>query len=57
VQSTDRAAFTDLAERGTVTAEAPVFDPTVTTLGAWRAGFERPASESWHAQLMPARLL
>lgn len=56
VQSTDRATFTDLAERGAVTAETPVFDPTVTTLGAWRAGFERRAVESWHAQLLPARV-
>ena len=55
VESADRATFGDLAERGAVTAETPVFDPTVTTLGAWRAGFERRAAESWHAQLMPAR--
>ena len=56
VQSTDRADFSDLAERGIVTAETPVFDPTVATLGAWRAEFERRASESWHAQLLPARV-
>ena len=55
VQATDRATFIDLAERGSVTPEAPVFDPTVTTLGAWRTGFERRASESWHAQLTPVR--
>jgi hypothetical protein len=55
VHATDRATFVDLAERGAVTPETPVFDPTVTTLGAWRTGFERRASESWHAQLMPAR--
>ena len=56
VQGADRSAFTELAERGTVSRETPVFDPTVTTLGAWRAGFERPARESWHAELMPARV-
>ena len=55
VQATDRATFAGLAERGAVSPGTPVFDPTVTTLGAWRAGFERRASESWHAQLMPAR--
>lgn len=54
-QSTDRATFTDLAERGAVTAATPVFDLTVTTLGAWRAGFERRAGASWHAQLIPAQ--
>jgi hypothetical protein len=56
VQATDRATFADLAERGAVTRDTPVFDPTVTTLGAWRSGFERRASESWHGQLMPARV-
>jgi hypothetical protein len=53
VRSGDRSAFSDLAERGIVSRETPVFDPTVTTLGAWRSGFERRAHESWHAQLMP----
>lgn len=55
VHATDRATFADLAERGAVAPGTPVFDPTVTTLGTWRAGFERRASESWHAQLMPVR--
>ena len=54
VQSVDRADFTALAERGAVTPETIVFDPTVQTLGAWRAGFERRARDSWHGQLMPA---
>lgn len=54
VQSTDRSTFTDLAAEGTVTAETRVFDPTVTTAGAWRAAFERRAADSWHAQLIPA---
>ena len=52
VQSADRATFTDLADRGAVTADTTVFDLTVQTLGAWRAGFERPARASWHGQLM-----
>ena len=30
-----------------------VFDPTVTTLGEWRARFELEASLSWHAGLLP----
>jgi hypothetical protein len=52
VQSTDRATFSDLAERGTVTPATIVFDPAVQTLGAWRSGFERTARESWHGRLM-----
>ena len=56
VQATDRASFAGLAERGAVSPGTPVFDPTVMTLGAWRTGFERRARESWHAQLMPARV-
>ena len=54
VEAAGRSAFADLAERGAVSPATPVFDPTVTSLGAWRSGFERRASESWHAQLMPA---
>jgi hypothetical protein len=54
VHSTDRATFAELAERGTITAATRVFDPTVTTLGAWRTGFERRARDSWHADLMPS---
>jgi hypothetical protein len=34
------------------TAETRVFDTTVTTAAAWRDGFERPAGNSWHAQLL-----
>ena len=52
VQAIDRSMFGDLAGRGVVSRETPVFDPTVTTLGAWRSAFERPARDSWHAQLM-----
>jgi hypothetical protein len=54
IRAVDRADFTTLAETGGVTPETIVFDPTVATLGAWRAGFERPARQSWHGQLMPA---
>ena len=53
VRSSDRAAFGDLAARGTVSPETRVFDPTVTTLGAWRSGFELRAADSWHSQLLP----
>jgi hypothetical protein len=36
-----------------VTGETAVFDTTITTVGAYRAGFERPARESWQAALLP----
>ena len=52
VQSTDRTGFADLADRGAIGPDTIVFDPTVTTLGAWRASFERRASESWHGSLI-----
>lgn len=54
VQSTDRAGFAELGARGDVTADTMVFDPTVPTSGAWRAGFERRAGESWHGSLIGA---
>jgi len=53
VRATDRSTFSDLADRGALTMDTIVFDPTATTLGSWRSGFERRASESWHGQLLP----
>lgn len=56
VQHVARPAFRRLAERGSVTAETPVFDPSLTTLAALRAGqFERPAGTAWHAQAFDLR--
>lgn len=52
VESTDRARFAELAERGEVGSDTPVFDTTVPTLGDWRHGFERRVAESWHAGLI-----
>jgi hypothetical protein len=49
-----RDEFTELAERGEVTATTPVFDATVITAGDWRENFERTAGSSWHASLLPA---
>ena len=43
--------FELLVTQGVVTGETIVYDTTVTTLGAYRERFERPARESWHAQL------
>ena len=52
VRATTRVTFNQLARDGHVGAETPVFDTSVTTAGAWREQFERPARESWHAELI-----
>jgi hypothetical protein len=54
VVSVSRAAFADAAEHGAVTRDTPVFDITVASAAAWRSGFEKPARDSWHDQLVPA---
>lgn len=54
VMSGTRPAFREAAAGGAVAADSPVFDTTVTTVGGYRVGFERPAAESWHAKLLPA---
>jgi len=53
VRAADRPRFTAAAREGAVGAETPVFDTSVTTAGDWRARFERPAREAWHAALLP----
>ncbi len=53
VQSTDRPGISELAERGVVTGETPVFDTSVQTLGEWRNRFETPAAQAWQAALLP----
>jgi len=53
VVSASRRAFQTQAEEGVITAETPVFAPSLTTLGALRDGqFEQPARTSWHARLL-----
>lgn len=52
VQCVDRATWAARARQGEVGESTPVFDTTVTTVGDVRRRFERPASESWHAQLV-----
>lgn len=50
ISAVSRGTFKDLVEKGTVTTETIVFDPSVTTLGEVRHGaFEQPAGQSWHA--------
>jgi hypothetical protein len=52
VESVDRDRFSELGATGKITPGTRVFDPTVTSLGEWRARFELNAEDSWHAKLM-----
>ena len=52
IQSVDRERFSALGAEGKIQSVTSVFDPTVTTLGEWRARFELEASRSWHAGLL-----
>src|SRR5574338_735891 len=54
VQVATRPAFLQLARRGQVGPDTPVFDTSLTSALSWREEFERPARESWHAQLIGA---
>ena len=52
VESCTRREFETMAAMGEVDGETQVFDTTVTTVGDFRARFERRARESWHAELL-----
>jgi hypothetical protein len=52
IQSVDRDQFTALGAEGKIAPGARVFDPTVTTLGEWKARFELNAEDAWHAKLL-----
>ncbi len=52
IRSVDREGFTALSAEGKIQPDTGVFDPTVTTLGEWRARFELDAARSWHAGLL-----
>ena len=47
-----RAEFESQAAAGNVDGGTPVYETLVDTVGAWRANFERPASESWVKALL-----
>ena len=55
VHSVTRQEFEAMARRGEVDGNTPVFDITVTSAAAYRNSFERPASGSWHADLLTVR--
>ena len=51
VQRVSRDDFAGAAARGAVTPDTTVFDNTVPTVGALRAGaWEAPAASTWHAR-------
>lgn len=52
VQSTTRDQINGLMQSGAITRDTVVFDTSLTDLGAFRSGFEKPAKESWIAALM-----
>lgn len=54
VHGLPREAFAHLAAKGTVSADTPVYDLTVTTMAEYRARFEGTAGERWHRALLPA---
>ncbi|MDF2776045.1 MAG: hypothetical protein K0S86_5546, partial [Geminicoccaceae bacterium] len=41
-----------MARTGELSPDTPVFDTALTTAAEWRERFERPARESWHAELL-----
>ncbi|WP_396200801.1 hypothetical protein [Gemmatimonas sp.] len=53
VLSGARPTFRDAAASGAVVPETHVFDTTITTVGAYRLGFEKAAADSWHGKLLP----
>jgi hypothetical protein len=52
IEAVDRERFTQLSVEGKINRKTKVFDPTVTTLGEWRARFELDAAQSWHSGLL-----
>jgi hypothetical protein len=55
VHGCTRAEFTHMGAMGEVNEATPVFDMTLTTVGEYRSGFEKPAAQGWQAKLIPAR--
>jgi hypothetical protein len=53
IHTINRDEFEKLAASREVSGTTPVFDTSVTTVGDYRARFERAAAQSWHATLLP----
>lgn len=51
IEAVPRGVFRKAVRSGAVTAETPVFDVSLTTVGDLRGlGLERPAGAAWHAK-------
>lgn len=55
IQSVNREDFVKRAAKGDITRSTVVFDPTVTSLGEWRAKFQTDVDHSWHGALIKER--
>jgi hypothetical protein len=54
IEMATREEFAARAGRGEIARDCPVFDPSLTDLGSWRARFEQPAARAWTARYFPA---
>jgi len=52
VHSLHRMDFAQAYREGKITNTSTVFDPLVETVDALNSDFEKPLSESWHAQMV-----
>ena len=52
IHSVTRDEFTELSASHAVSADTPVFDMTVSTVGEWRQRFATAAGRSWHQALL-----
>lgn len=50
IEAVTREQFAERVQRGEVTGDAAVFDPSLTDLGSWRAKFVQPAAKAWTAR-------
>ncbi|MGH7636616.1 MAG: hypothetical protein ACREOK_03110, partial [Gemmatimonadaceae bacterium] len=48
-----RGDVATLSQTGELTRETSTFDTSITDAASWRERFERPASETWIASLLP----
>ena len=52
IRAASRGEFTASAAAGDVDAQTIVYDTSVTSVAAYRAGFECRAGDSWHRELL-----
>jgi hypothetical protein len=52
VQSASRDELPGLTASGAITRNSVVFDTSITDLGAFRSGFEKPAKDCWAKDLL-----